>query len=519
MPMSFLDSFTENVHKFPDKIALEFIDPPLQRLTYAELDELTNRTAGYLLSLGIQPGDRVALQLSKSLEFILLHLATTRLGAITLPLNLAYPPDELKYFLEDSGAKLFFALASSKAKIQTILSGLPDLQETIFLNPAEPNEFQLRITKDPLPGGPDTAFATSTAPYSTREEDTAVIIYTSGTTGRPKGAEITHGNLSSNLQSLYTAWGWQTEDVLLHVLPIFHVHGLFVALHGALYTGATTLLMREFDARKVLQTLAGQTCTVFMAVPTIHQRLLDAAVDNSYDLSQLRLITSGSDRLPDEVFSGFQQTFGYTLLERYGMTETGMNCSNPLNGERRIGSVGFPLPGVEVRIVNPETDQPLPDGEIGEVQLRGPNVFKGYWKQPQKTAAAFTADGWFHTGDLGFREADGYITLCGRSKDLIISGGLNIYPPEVERVLAEHPAVAACAVIGCPDREWGERVTAVVVLNGTQAVTGEELIRFCRERLAAYKSPKSVVFQSELPRNAMGKIQKAELRRTVCSAQ
>jgi len=348
-------------------------------------------------------------------------------------------------------------------------------------------------------------------------DDTAVIIYTSGTTGRPKGAEITHGNLSSNLQALHEAWGWTPDDVLLHVLPIFHVHGLFVALHGALHAGATTLLMREFEARKVLETLVERHCTVFMAVPTIHQRLLDVREASQFDLSHLRLITSGSDRLPDDVFTGFQKTFGYTLLERYGMTETGMNCSNPSNGERRIGSVGLPLPGIEVRVANAETQEMLPDGEVGEVEVRGPNVFKGYWKQPQKTAESFTADGWFRTGDLGFREPDGYITLCGRSKDLIISGGLNIYPPEVERVLAEHPCVAACAVIGCPDREWGERVTAVVVLNRGKSVSGESLIAFCRERLAAYKSPKSIVFREDLPRNAMGKVQKAELRKTVCS--
>jgi malonyl-CoA/methylmalonyl-CoA synthetase len=507
--MSFLNTFTDNVRKYPNKVALEFIDPPLQRLTYAELDELVQRTAGYLQSLGLQPGDRVALQLSKCLEFILLHLATVRLGAITLPLNLAYPPDELKYFLKDSGAKLFFALESSKERIQSILPDLPDLQECIFLNPGDQSpisNLQSLITNDQSP-----------SPHPSSTNDTAVIIYTSGTTGRPKGAEITHGNLISNLQSLHTAWGWTPDDILLHVLPIFHVHGLFVALHGALHAGARTLLMREFDARKTLQTLFERRCTVFMAVPTIHQRLLDVPDAKEFDLSHVRLITSGSDRLPDEVFTGFQQTFGYTLLERYGMTETGMNCSNPLHGERRIGSVGLPFPDVEVRVVNPENDQPLPDEEIGEVQLRGPNIFKGYWQQPEKTSESFTADGWFRTGDLGFRESDGYLTLCGRSKDLIISGGLNIYPPEVERVLAEHPSVAACAVIGCPDREWGERVTAVVVLNRGESVSGQDLIAFCRERLASYKSPKSIVFTDNLPRNAMGKVQKAELRNTVCS--
>src|SRR5262245_50286487 len=244
--MSFLNFFFENVKKFPNKVALEFIDPPLQRVTYAELDELIDQTAGYLQSLGVQPGDRVAIQLSKSLEFILIHLATIRLGAISLPLNLAYPPDELKYFLEDSAAKLFFALESNKDKTQSILSQLPDLKEAVFLDPSKPDEFQTLITNYQLPSGLD---------YSTTRDsnETAVIIYTSGTTGRPKGAEITHGNLISNLQSLHQAWGWQADDILLHVLPIFHVHGLFVALHGALHAGATTLIMREFNREKTLE--------------------------------------------------------------------------------------------------------------------------------------------------------------------------------------------------------------------------------------------------------------------------
>jgi len=522
--MSFLNSFTENARKVPHKTAIEFIDPPLQRITYAELDEMVNRTAGYLQSLDLQPGDRVALQLSKCLEFILLHLATVRLGSITLPLNLAYPPDELRYFLQDSGAKLFFALESNKAKIQSVLPELPNLQKCVFLDPAEPDRFQLLITnykKNGLPGPPwsgagDTGFATNAQPYSTNDNDTAVIIYTSGTTGRPKGAEITHGNLSSNLKALHEIWGWQPDDVLLHILPIFHVHGLFVALHGALYAGATALLMREFDPRKTLQNLVQRKCTLLMAVPTIHRRLLDVPDAKEFDLAQVRLITSGSDRLPDEVFSDFQDTFGHTLLERYGMTETGMNCSNPLHGERRIGSVGHPLPGVEVRIVETESRETLPDGEIGELEIRGPNVFKGYWGQPEKTSESFSADGWFKTGDLGFREKDGYITLCGRSKDLIISGGLNIYPPEVERVLVEHPAVSTCAVIGCPDEDWGERVTAVVVLNRGETVSGSDLIAFCRDRLAPYKSPKSIMFHDNLPRNAMGKVQKAELRKIIC---
>jgi malonyl-CoA/methylmalonyl-CoA synthetase len=327
---------------------------------------------------------------------------------------------------------------------------------------------------------------------------------------------ITHGNLTANIEALHDAWGWQEDDILCHVLPIFHVHGLVVALHGALNAGATALLMPKFDAQRTLETLVSRRCTVFMAVPTIHRLLLDVPDASRFDLRHMRLLTSGSDRLPDDVFEAFRRTFGHTLLERYGMTETGMNLSNPLRGERRVGSVGLPLPGVEVRIVDPQSGTPLSDGEVGELQVRGPHVCKGYWRQPEKSVEAFTEDGWLKTGDLGLREPDGYFTLKGRSKDLVISGGLNVYPPEVELVLAEHPAVAASAVIGCPDAKWGERVTAIIVLAEGTTSTEEEIIEHCRQRLAAYKTPKSVLFVSAMPRNALGKIQKARLREEHC---
>ena len=345
---------------------------------------------------------------------------------------------------------------------------------------------------------------------------TCLMIYTSGTTGRPKGAELTQGNLTAGLDALHVAWGWQTDDLLLHVLPIFHVHGLLVALHGALHAGATTILHARFDPLRTLQTLQDRRCTVFMAVPTIHRRLVDVPDAAHFDLSHMRLLTCGSDRLPDDLFGQFRETFGHTLLERYGMSETIMLLSNPLHGERRVGSVGLPLPGVEVRIVDPEDEMPVADNVVGEVQVRGANVCKGYWRQPDKTMAAFTADGWFRTGDLGLREPDGYYMLKGRSKDLIICGGYNVYPPEVELVLAEHPAVVASAVIGCPDDEWGERVTAIVVAQPGARVTEAEIIAFCRERLAHYKAPRHVIFITDLPRNAMGKVQKADLRRELC---
>lgn len=501
--MRFLARLLAHCEERPEKVALSFADGR-SPITYGALENTIQKTMAYLQQLGVQPGDRVALQLPKCLPFIYLHLAVMRLGAISLPLNPAYPPDELAYFLGDAEVRLFFAEAGTETAVQQALADLPDV--VCHLLTGHEAAFTALLTHTPhnLP------------PVPTDLHQTALMVYTSGTTGRPKGAEITHGNLTANLNSLHEAWGWRSDDILLHVLPIFHVHGLVVALHGALHAGAEAILLNKFEPSEALALLSQRKCTLFMAVPTIYRRLVEAPAMAAADLSHMRLFTSGSDRLPDDLFLAFQERFGHTLLERYGMTETGMNLSNPLHGERRVGSVGLPLPGVEARIAHPETDAPLPDGEIGEVQLRGANVFKGYWRQAEKTAAAFTADGWFRSGDLGVREADGYFTLKGRAKDLIISGGLNIYPPEVELVLADHPAVLACAVIGCPDAMWGERVTAVVVPQPGHTATPDDIIAYCRQHLAPYKTPKQVLFVAELPRNALGKVQKAELRRALC---
>ena len=275
-------------------------------------------------------------------------------------------------------------------------------------------------------------------------------------------------------------------------------------------------MMPTFDAEAALELLCSRRYSVFMGVPTMHRRLRQLAGGRRFDLSHLRLMTSGSDRLPHDLFFGYQETFKVTLLERDGMTETGMNLSNPLHGERRVGSVGLPLPGVSARIVDPASEAPLPDGEVGEVQIKGAHVFKGYWQQPEKTAEAFTPDGWLRSGDLGMRAPDGYFTLKGRAKDLIISGGLNVYPPEVELVLMEHPAMSACAVIGCPDEEWGERVIAAIIPRDGASVDEADICAFCRERLAPYKAPRRVVIVDELPANALGKIQKAKLRAALC---
>lgn len=512
--MLFLERLRQSCMTQPSKVALEFVDDRFASatsVTYGELEQNVLRTMALLRGKGVKAGDRVALQLPKCLPFVYLYLATMRLGAICLPLNTGYPARELAYFLEDAEARLLFADERSRAVVEPLLPDLPALAECVFFDCANDEKYAASLV------GCSEAEAAAVA-LPADQDATCLMIYTSGTTGRPKGAELTHGNLSANLDALHAAWGWREDDLLLHVLPIFHVHGLLVALQGALHTGATTILHARFDPVQALRTLQDRHCTLFMAVPTIHRRLVDAPGAADYDLSHMRLLTSGSDRLPDDLFVQFQQTFGHTLLERYGMSETIMLLSNPLRGERRVGSVGLPLPGVEVRIVDPESETPLDDGVVGEVQVRGPNVCKGYWRQPDKTAAAFTPDGWFRTGDLGLREPDGYYTLKGRSKDLIICGGYNVYPPEVELVLADHPAVAASAVIGCPDPEWGERVAAIVVLRPQATVSATELIEFCRGRLAHYKAPRQVRFAADLPRNALGKVQKADLRRELCGA-
>jgi len=500
----FLDRLQQHGRTQPDKVAIELLaaNGRAPRLRYSELESGVQRTMAWLLALGLRPGKCVATQLPTGLAFVQLHLAICRLGAIHLPLNPAFPPAELRYFLADSGAVLFFCAAG-----ETPAWCLPALRRIVTLR--DDAHFEECIAAHapaapPLPADPDAV---------------ALMLYTSGTTSRPKGALITHANLTANIRALHQAWGWRAEDVLLHVLPLFHVHGLTVALHGALHAGATAALLPRFEAARALELLASRRFSVFMGVPTIHYRLYQAAADREHDLSHLRLMTSGSDRLPDELFRGVQQRFRVTLLERYGMTETGMNLSNPLRGERRMGSVGFPLPGVQARVVDRRTERPLPDGEVGELQIRGPHVCRGYHDRPQQTATAFTADGWLRTGDLAERAPDGYYTLQGRATDLIISGGLNVYPPEVERALLAHPQVQAVAVIGCADEEWGERVVALVVPAADacdEDQFAQALQRWCRARLAAYKIPRVWRFVAALPRNALGKVRKAVLREQFC---
>ncbi len=472
-----------------------------QDYTFKDLDTISTRLAHALINMGIVPGDSVALRLPKCMEFIFCYLSNLKLGATTLPLNPAYPEDELAYFLSDSGTRLLVTDFSSRGLVEKISHSLPELHHVLYYD--DPHE-SLMNRLEP--------FAPEPIKRAAPPSDTALICYTSGTTGRPKGAMLSHGNLASNIRSLMQAWGWTENDRFLHALPIFHMHGLGVGLHGALATGCYTLMHERFDPEAVMSALERERMTLLMGVPTFYHRFLGLPPDRKFDLSSMRLFISGSAPLREETFRSFQERFGHTILERYGMTETGMNISNPLKGERRPGTVGFPLPGVEARIVDPLSGEILTNDEVGEIQLRGPNVFSGYWQKPRETEESFTPDGWLHTGDLGLRDADGYYSIVGRSKDLIISGGMNVYPKEVERVIDEHPGVVESAVVGVPDPDLGEKVAACVVLRLRERMKPDEIISFCGERLAGYKKPKMVVFMDELPRNAMGKILKQELK-------
>ncbi len=340
-------------------------------------------------------------------------------------------------------------------------------------------------------------------------ETPALLGYTSGTTGQAKGALLLQRNMLANIQSLTTAWHWTGEDRLLLVLPLFHAHGLLVGMHCTLFTGSSVVLRQKFEAAEVLTTLKKDTrITLFFGVPTMYVRLLAEVERLGVPERPLRLYVSGSAPLSAQVFTDFAHVFGQPILERYGMTETIMNLTNPYEGERRAGTVGKPFPGQEARVVDVQTRQLLPPNEIGEIEVRGTHVFAGYWQRPEATAEAFTADGWFKTGDLGWRSADGYYTITGRARELIISGGYNIYPREIEDVLAQHPAVGEVAVLGLPDPEMGEKVVAAIVLKPDWITDAAELIAFCRTQLASYKKPRHVIFADVLPRNALGKVQK-----------
>ncbi|APV51070.1 malonyl-CoA synthase [Betaproteobacteria bacterium GR16-43] len=469
-----------------------------REVSYAEADATSARYAAFLAGLGLVPGDRVAVQVEKSPEALLLYLACLRAGLVYLPLNTAYQQAEVGYFLENAQPGAVISQPRSLGTTQAIC--------------AQQGIRNLFVLDEHGQGGFLDAARASPERFTTverAESDLAAILYTSGTTGRSKGAMITHRNLASNAEVLHREWGFGPEDVLVHMLPLFHVHGLFVACHCVLMNGTAMRFHAKFDAGAALADL--RRSTVFMGVPTFYTRLLAEPGLDRAACSRMRLFVSGSAPLLAETHEAFEQRTGQRILERYGMTETGMLTSNPLHGERRAGTVGRPLPGTDVRVVD-DAGETCKPGAIGHVQVRGPNVLSGYWRLPEKNKEEFTADGYFKTGDMGSFSTDGYLTIAGRSKDLIISGGFNVYPKEIELALDELPGVRESAVVGVPHADFGEAVTAVVVRVPGDTTSEADVIAALKARLANFKVPKRVHFVEELPRNTMGKVQKNVLR-------
>ena len=472
---------------------------------YDEIAQASARIANALLRAGCVPGDRVAVQADKHWQVLALYLACLRAGLAYLPLNTAYRKRELEYFFADAEPRVIVCRPESLGTIETIANGA-----LVLTVDDRGGELWDRARDEPA------TFAT----VQSKPDDLAAILYTSGTTGRSKGASLTHRNLASNALALVEAWAFTRGDVLLHALPIYHVHGLFVAIHCTLLSGARMLWLPRFDVDEVVDLLP--QATVMMGVPTFYTRLLASPRFTREAAQNVRLFVSGSAPLLPETFAEFRERTGQAILERYGMTETGMITSNPLDGVRAPGTVGRPLPGVGVRIVDDTGDGCAP-GAIGSVQVRGPNVFAGYWRMPDRTREEFTADGWFRTGDMGewvaAGEAQGYLRLVGRAKDLIITGGLNVYPKEIEERIDALPGIVESAVIGVPDADFGEVVTAVIVPQPGASVAEEDVLDALRGDIASFKVPKRVHVVDELPRNAMGKVQKNVLRERFGSEQ
>ncbi|MBP0440707.1 malonate--CoA ligase [Tianweitania sediminis] len=468
-------------------------------IDYAAIIEGSARYARALVQLRVGTGDRVAVQVDKSLEALLLYLACVRAGAVFLPLNTAYTSHEVGYFLRDAEPALFVGRPEAHEELAPVASSA-GVQAIETLGRSGDGTLPSLMRNDggiwqDVPRGAD---------------DLAAILYTSGTTGRSKGAMLTHENLRSNAAVLVETWRWTSEDILIHALPIFHAHGLFVASNVTLMAGAAMIFLPKFEPAEVLRWMP--QATAMMGVPTFYTRLLAEDRLDRDVASRMRVFISGSAPLLAETHEAFKDRTGHAILERYGMTETSMNTSNPYDGARLPGSVGLPLKGTSVRVAEPETGEILGTNEIGVIELKGPNVFKGYWQMPEKTASEFRADGWFITGDLGKIDEAGYVWILGRAKDLVISGGYNVYPKEVEEELDLLDGVAESAVIGIPHPDFGEAVVAVVVPERGRTVAETELIAALRQKIAAYKLPKRVVVVEELPRNTMAKVQKNLLR-------
>jgi len=467
-------------------------------LSYADFMAVAARQANALAAVGLAPGDRLAVQVEKTPEALALYAACIMSGIVLLPLNTAYTPDELAYFVRDSTARAVICDPAAEAVVRDIAAAIG--AEVLTLDAAGKGSLSDAAALQPA----------HFAAVERRSDDLAALLYTSGTTGRSKGAMLTQSNLLSNALTLAEHWHYTKDDVLLHALPIFHTHGLFVATNVMLAVGGTMLFLPKFDLDAMLALLP--RATTMMGVPTFYTRLLGDRRFTRELTAHMRLFISGSAPLLAETHAEFEARTGHRILERYGMTETNMNTSNPYDGERRAGTVGFPLPGVDLKISDADSGTALPQGEVGMIEVRGPNVFRGYWQMPEKTKAELRDDGFFITGDLGRIDEAGYVHIVGRAKDLIISGGFNIYPKEIEMVLDEQHGVLESAVIGVPHPDFGEAVIGVLVPKAGTTPDLEAIRAETARKLANFKRPKTLILLPELPRNAMGKVQKAALR-------
>lgn len=499
--MNLIDLFRINFVRHADKTAIQFEN---RSLTFGELDALSNRVARAFQKLGLKHGDRVGFYLGNSIELILAHLANLKLGLILVPMNTQYRDMEITHMVNDAEPRMILTDRAQAQILEPLRTQLKSVQHILFSE-----ELKALIANE----------SADEINACVDGDDLAAIMYTSGTTGRSKGAMLSHDNFASNITGLTHAWAMSTDDKLLLTLPLFHTHGLGVALHGALTVGCKTILHRAFRAESTLSALLNENITLFMGVPTMYVRLLEEVAKRQWShvsVPHMRLFVSGSAPLSVETFEQFEKVFDHKILERYGMTETVMNVSNLYAGARIPGTVGVPLPGVMVRIGD-DCGNALRDAEVGEILLRGSNVFRGYWRAPEKTAEAFVTDAegnrWFRSGDIGRRDpANGYLTLLSRRSDLIISGGYNIYPREIEELLLSHFAVLEVAVVAMKDNALGQVPIAFVVCRVGQTIRTEDLIEYCHSHLARYKVPRTITFLGALPRNAMGKIEKKKLQ-------
>ncbi|KKN58584.1 hypothetical protein LCGC14_0550490 [marine sediment metagenome] len=468
-------------------------------LSHADFLARAAQLAHAMASLGVKPGDRVAAQIDKSPDALALYAACAQAGLVFLPLNTGYTADEVSYFVENSGAALFVCQDHRRDEMSALAQTAGAVLET--LDQDRGGSLAERADRQ------SAEFET----VARNRDDLAAFLYTSGTTGRSKGAMLTQENLLSNAQTLAELWQFTAQDVLLHALPIFHTHGLFVAVNVTLAAGGSMIFLPKFDLDFLLENM--HRATAMMGVPTFYTRLLEDPRFTRDRTQHMRVFISGSAPLLAETHVQFEDRTGHRILERYGMTETNMNTSNPYDGERRAGTVGFPLPGVELKITDPASGDALAAGEIGQIEVRGPNVFKGYWEMPEKTAAELRENGFFITGDLGRIDDDGYVSIVGRDKDMIISGGYNIYPKEIELLIDDQPGVLESAVIGVPHPDFGEAVLGIVVAKPAETPESDQILKNISTSLARFKQPRKLIFVRELPRNTMGKVQKNLLRK------